>query len=786
MAPSVGLPLRRKEDRRFLTGRGRYVDDVRAPGVLHAAFVRSPHAHARVARIDAAAARARPGVCAVLAADDFPECAAAVPPLVTSPAIRAYRHPAIGGGAPDRLVRHAGEAVAVVVADDPYRAADAAEAVVVEYEVRPAAADVERALAPGAPRVFDDWPDNVAGPSARAAGDVARGFAEADVVVELRTTFPRVMPLPLEPRGVLADPAAADGLLTVWTSSQMPYEVRAAVAAALGLNETRVRVLTPDVGGGFGGKGHVYPEEVLIPAVARRLARPVKWIETRREHLLTAAPDRDQRHAARLGVRRDGVIVALETRFTRDHGAYPAVADIITLNTMNHLSGPYRIPNLSATATNVVTHKTFSGAYRGAGRPEAAFVLDRLVDRAARAVGLDPAEMRRRNLIRPGEMPYRPGLSYRDGAPIAFDPADYPEAFERALDLLDYAGWRAEQARRRGSSRPLGVGLSAYVEGTGIGPFEGADARVGPDGSVTLFVGVASQGQAHETTLAQLCADELAVDVERVRVVGGDTAVLGFGNGTIASRVAAVAGPAVARAAREVARRARLVAAELLECAPTDVVLAGGRAHVAGVPDRGAALGDLARASVRSPALAREGGPGLHGCAFFYPDTVTWASGAHACALEVDVETGAIRLLRYAAVHDCGRPINPMVVEGQLHGGIAQGIGTALSEEVVHDADGQLLTGTLMEYGIPVAGTIPPLATAALDYPSAVNELGIKGVGESGVISPSVAIANAVEDALADRGAEITRVPLLPARVWEALRRAPRGAPAGARSAPDR
>jgi len=549
----------------------------------------------------------------------------------------------------------------------------------------------------------------------------------------------------------------------------MPFAVRSAVAAALGLPEEQVRVLAPDVGGGFGGKGHVYPEDVLIPVVARRLGRPVKWIETRSEHFLASSPDRDQRHLARLGVRADGTIAALETTFTRDHGAYPTLGEVMPQNTINHLLGPYRVPHYRGRATSVVTHKMFAGAYRGAGRPEAAFVLDRLLDLAARGLGMDAAELRRRNLIRRHEMPYATGLRYRDGAVITYDPADYVAAFDLALRRLGYDEWRAEQGRRRHAPRPIGLGVSAYVEGTGIGPFEGADVRVDPGGAVYLFVGVSSQGQAHETTLAQICAAELGVGVDQVIVVGGDTSVISHGMGTIASRVAAVAGPAIARSAREVARKTRLVAAERLECAPDDVVLANGYAHVAGVPARSVALGALAQAAVRSAALAREGGPGLQACGFFYPATVTWAFGVQACVVEVDRETGAVRVLRYVAVHDCGCPINPMVVEGQLHGGIAQGIGTAFSEEIVHDEQGQLLTGTLMDYGLPRADDIPALEVVALDHPSIVNDLGIKGVGESGVISPSVVIANAVEDALADRGVIVRELPITPARLFGLL-----------------
>ena len=769
MTSPIGRSVKRKEDGRLLTGRGRYVDDIQLPGLLYAAIVRSPHAHARVERVDARRALVQPGVVALLTIADLPECTAAVPPLVASSRFRSYAQPALAG--PE--VRHAGEAVAVVVADDAYRAADASEAVDVHYTALRAAVGVVDAQAPGAPRVFDEWPDNVAGLAEGSVGDVVRGFAQAHVIVEARLTVPRLAAMPIEPRGVVAQPDAPDGRFTVWASTQVPFAVRAAVATALGLAEELVRVIAPDVGGGFGAKGHVYPEDVLIPAVARRLNRPVKWIETRREHFVATAPDRDQHHQARLGVARDGAVAAVETTFTRDGGAYPVLGDVITLNSINHFPGPYRIPNVKGLATNVVTHKTFTAAYRGAGRPEIACVLDRLLDRAARRLALDPAELRRRNLIRLDEMPYATGLRYRDGVPIVYDPADYRAAFDRMLSVFGYDRWRAEQTARRASPRPVGVGLSAYVEGTGIGPFEGADVRIDPSGAIYVQIGVSSQGQAHETTLAQVCAAELGVDYERVVVVGGDTSVVGYGNGTIASRVAAVAGPAVARSAREVARKAKLVAGELLECAPADVVLAGGRAGVAGMAERSVELGALARASLRSRALVRETAePGLHACAFFRPETVTWAFGAHACAVEVDVETGAVRLLRYAAVHDCGRPLNPMIVEGQLHGGIVQGIGAALAEELIYDDAGQLLTGSLMEYGVPKADQVPFFDVVPLDFPSMRNELGVKGVGESGIISPVPAIANAVEDALADRGVEIARVPLTAASVWEALRSA--------------
>ncbi|HEV8673176.1 MAG TPA: xanthine dehydrogenase family protein molybdopterin-binding subunit [Methylomirabilota bacterium] len=767
----IGRSVKRSEDHRFLVGRGRYLDDLRLPGLLHLALVRSPHAHARVLGIDGRPALGRPGVQAVITAADL-DLAAGVPPLVPTRAFPSYVHPVL---VPE-TVRHAGEAVAAVVADDPYRAADALDAVMVEYAPLPAVADAEAALRNGAPRVHERWRDNLAGVSGGQVGDARRGLDEADVVVEASLRYPRVLGLPIEPRGVVAATDEATGLLTVWASTQVPFAVRSAVATALRLPEAQVRVVVPDVGGGFGTKGHVYPEDLLVPAVARRLGRPVKWVETRQEHFVAAAADRDQVHRARLGVRRDGTLVALESEFSRDLGPYPALGDAITLNTINHLPGPYRVPHFRATGRNVVTNKTFAAAYRGAGRPEAAFVLERLLDRAARALGMDPADLRRRNLIRPDEMPYASGLTYRDGVSVVYDPADFPAAFEKALALLDYPAWRAEQDRRRGGARPLGIGLAAYVEGTGLGPYEGAQVRVDPNGTVYVLVGVSTQGQAHETTLAQICADQLGVPIEQIVVLGGDTQLVGYGMGTIASRVAAVAGPAVARTAREVAAKARLVAADLLECAPDDLVLSDGRVAVRGVPGRGVALAEVARAAVRSPRLKTAGGPGLEACVFYYPDTVTWAFGAHGCVVDVDVDTCAVRLLKYVAVHDCGQPINPMVVDGQLHGGIAQGIGSALTEELVYDAQGQLLTGSLLEYGLPRADEIPPLDVLSLDYPSPLNELGIKGVGESGIIAPGAAVANAVEDALADRGVRVEALPISGVRLFGWLAEARRAA----------
>jgi carbon-monoxide dehydrogenase large subunit len=766
MDSPLGSPLRRKEDQRLLTGRGRYVEDLRFPGMVHAAFVRSPHAHARVRGVDAAGARAMARVVAVYTARDLPECAKPIPPSIAAPAgFHATAQPVFA----DPLVRYVGEVVAAVVAEDPYAAADAAAAVLVDYEPLPAAGTVEAALEPSAPRVFESWPDNVAGLSTVRVGDPAAGFAAAHVVVEASLGLARVHGVPIETRGIVATPEGPDGRLTLWTSSQSPYGLRGVIAGAFGLNEEQVRVVVVDTGGGFGIKGHAYAEDLIVAAAARRLGRPVKWAESRREHFLTASPDRGQQHVARLALTREGKITAVATRFTREHGAYVASGEVVTRNTINHLPGPYRIPSLEVTASNVVTHAVFGGAYRGSGRPEANFVLERLLDRGARALGMDPAELRRRNMIRADEMPYRTGLVYRDGTEVSYDPADYLGSFERLLADLDYEGWRRRQRETATSARPIGVGLAAYVQGTGVGPFESADVRIDGTGAVHVHIGVSSQGQSHETTMAQIAAGELGVDPDRVFVVAADTTLLPYGNGTGGSRVAANAGPSVARTAREVAGKARVVAAEMLECAAADVVLAGGRAHVAGMPQRGVALADLARAAVRSKTLLREERPGLQACGYFAPETVTFAFGAQACAVEVDVETGRVGILRYLAVHDCGRAINPMIVDGQLHGGLAGGIGTALMEDLLYDRDGQLLTGSLMDYAIPTAADLPDFETRSLAFPSTRNDLGIKGVGESAIIAPPAAIANAVEDALHSRGVDVLQVPVTPARVWQAL-----------------
>jgi CO/xanthine dehydrogenase Mo-binding subunit len=773
----IGAAPRRTEDAPLLIGAGRFVDDLTRPGVLHLGVVRSPHGHAHVSKLALETARGFPGVAAAWSAADLPPAAHALPEAYGAARKgRPFALPVLAG----EVVRYVGEPVACVVADDVYRLVDALEAVRVEYDPLPALARVEDAVhAPT--RLHEGWPDNVALTTRGTVGDVDTALGRAAIVLQERFQHPRLAGLPIEPRGVLAYRDADSGALVVWSSTQNLYRLRDTIAGVLGLPAEQVRVRVPDVGGAFGVKGYAYPEDVLVALAALRLERPVKWMGTRREDLAATGQDRDQVHQVRIGFGKDGRILAIDDSFLADVGAYPVEGDGLTANTVNHLPAAYRVPHYRNLGSSVVTTKMLNRAYRGAGRPEAAFVMERLMDLGARRLGLDPAEIRRRNLVRPEDMPYRPGLTYKDGVPITVDPGDFPAAFERALTLIDYHGWRQRQRERAGGPTRLGIGMACYAQGSGLGPYEGATVRVDPSGKVFVMIGVAAQGQGHATTLGQICAEALGAPLDDVVVLAGDTALFPFGMGTGGSRVIANAGPAVARAAREVRERAARVAAELLECAAEDVRLEEGRAQVAGVPGRFVTLGRLAQAAVKSKALEPLGEPGLNACTYFYPDTVTWAFGTHVAVVSVDVETCAIRLLAYAIVHDPGRAINPLIVEAQLHGGAVQGIGAGLLEEVVYDGAGQLLTASLMDYAIPRADEIPPLPVALEEHRSIVNELGVKGVGESGSIPGAAVIANAVEDAVADLGVIVREAPVTSARLFALLRPDVAAAPERAR-----
>jgi carbon-monoxide dehydrogenase large subunit len=771
----VGALVRRREDPRLLAGQGRFVDDLRVAGCLHAAILRSPHAHARIGAIRTDAARGAPGVVACWTSADLeaasrplPVAGVPPPPLQARVGFRLRTAPQLPLAR--GVVRYVGEPVAVVVATDRYAAEDALERIEVAYEPLPPVVDVEQGIAPGAPLVHPDWGDNVSVAFSVRVGDPDGALPRAPVRVRARIRVPRYAGIPLEPRGVLAEPwPRADGL-TVWGSTQVPHWLQRTLGDALGLPVHRLRVVAPDVGGGFGTKCSIYPEDVLIPAVAARLGRPVKWVETRREHLQSATHSREQLHDAELAAGRDGRIVGLRDVFLLDQGAYNPWGVVQPYNTVGHILGPYRVPHAAFEVRSVVTNKTPHAPYRGAGRPEAVFVMDRLLDLLARETGLDPAEIRRRNLVRPDEMPYDVGLLYRDGNPLVYDGGDFPDALARALRGVGYEGLRAAQPGERARGLYRGVGISCYVEGTGVGPYESATVRLDASGRVVVATGACSQGQGHETVFAQIAADALGVDLEDVTVIGGDTDAIAFGIGTFASRSTVLAGNAIAVSAGAVREKIVRAAARLLEAAEADVEIQGRRALVRGSPARGVPFERLVQATLptfQGPAAIE---PGFEATTHQGVPTVTYASAVHVAVVEVDPETGRVTLLRYVVAHDCGRVVNPMLVDGQIHGGVVQGIGGGLGEEIAYDGAGQLLTGSLMDYPLPKADELPFIESIHLEHPSPRNRLEVKGVGEGGAISPPAALANAIEDALVPFGVRITEGPVTPARIVALLR----------------
>jgi carbon-monoxide dehydrogenase large subunit len=768
----IGQSPRRKEDERLVTGRGRFIDDIAPAGLLHLAVVRSTHARARIVAIDVTAATKLPGVL-VFTADDLPELDDPLPAHHADPGNPYVRldtpraQPPLARGE----VRYVGEPIVVVVALTAYEAADAAEAVRIEYEPRPAVMNAEAAMNKHAALVHEGS-SNVVGHVSTVIGDVERAFAEADVVVEAHPSHGRLSSMAMETRGVCAQFDPATRTMTVWAPHQGPYSLRAAVAARLGLPVESVRIIVPDTGGGFGPKEGVYSEDVLVPLLAYRLGRPVKWIQTRTEFMLSTHQAREQAHHARLAATRDGRILGLEVRIVKDVGAYHTHSVNEPTNTINHIPAQYKVPAYRAEGFCVVTNKVPSAPYRGAGRPEAILVIEGLLDRLATTLGLDPAEVRAKNFVTPEEMPYRPGLVYRDGVPVSYDGGDYPLELRRALVLLDYAGWRRRQAELRAQGRRIGLGIAGYVEAGGSSrPGEWATVRVDEHGRTAVLIGVSASGQGHETVFAQVCAEYLGARFEDVHVRGGDTVLVAHGYGTGASRVAVNTGNAVAEAAVSVKAKACRVAARLLECAAEDVRIEDGRAFVVGAPARAISLGQVARAALRDRSLIEMGGPGLWATTFYAPPTVTWASGVHAAVVEVDVETGRLTILRYVIVHDCGRQLHPVIVDGQIVGGFAQGLGVVLGEHVVYGDDGQLLTSTLMDYHVPRADDMPPLVIESLHFVTDHNPLGVRGVGEGATGPPPTVIANALSDAF-DGRLDIRTPVLTPERVYALLREA--------------
>ena len=772
----VGAAVPRVEDQRLLTGRGRYVADLVLPRMLHAAFLRSPHARARIARLDTAAARAAPGVTAVVTAADL---AGRMRPIRAASRTQGYITTDWPALAVDQ-VRYSGEAVAIVAAESRYAAEDAADLVEAEYDALPAVTDPEAALA-GGPLVHESAGSNALVRRQFKQGDVAAAFAGAAAVVSGRFRVSRHAGVAIENRACAADYDPGSGLLTLWTTTQVPGMVRDALAELLDLPGHRIRVIAPDVGGGFGIKSVVYPEEIAISALSRHLGRPVKWVGDRREDLHTSTQAWDEVVEAELALAADGAIQGLRARVIADIGAYsiyPWTASIEVIQVISFLPGPYRVPHYLGEGWGVATHKAPMGPYRGVGRPLSTFVMEGLLDRAARKLGMDPLALRLTNVIRPEDLPFR------SPSGIVWDCGSFGESLERAREISGYAGLRARQRASPSSRRRLGVGVASYVELTGIGSAipaspgadiatgtEGATVRVDTDGRVTASFGVACHGQGHETSLAQVVADELGVAVDDVRVVHGDTGAGPVGSGTYASRSAVLAGGAAILAGRAVREKALVIAAHRLEADARDLELADGVARVRGAPERRMTLREIARAAYGGTRrLPRGLEPGLEATRFYDPFVGTASNATHVAVVEVDLDLCAVRLLRHVVVEDCGRIINPLIVHGQAVGGVAQGVGGALLEEVAYGDAGELLTGSLMDYLVPTADEMPAeLTVAHLEHPSPSTLGGFKGVGEGGTIGAPAAIANAIADALAPLGVEIAELPVTPERLFRLI-----------------
>jgi carbon-monoxide dehydrogenase large subunit len=767
----IGERIKRNEDPRLLTGRALFVDDVALPDMVHVAFVRSQHAHARLLGIDATQARQRDGVIAVYTAEDLGDYWQHGPLLVPPPPVKGMVfHERTQVPLAKGKVRHVGEPVALVVAVSRYVAEDAAEEVLVDYEPLPAVVDLEKALAPGASLVHEDVGSNCAAHVVQNKGDYEAALAQADVVVRRRFWYDRGASAAIENRGVVAQWDVRAQRLTVWDTTQAPIPVRNGLAAMLGLSEHQVRLIAPFIGGGFGPKIMMfYPEEVLIPWLALRLERPVKWIEDRAENFYATTQERGQLHEAEIALTRDGIILGVKDSFLHDTGAYDPYGLTVPLNSQCTLMGPYRVPAYSSEFRAVFTNKTIVTPYRGAGRQHGVFVIERLMDLAARELGLDRTEIRRRNFLRPDEFPHDHVIIYQDFSPLYYDSGNYEPVLDQTLERI---GWkrflREEQPRLRAEGRAVGIGIVSYVEGTGIGPFEGARVQVQTSGKVTVVTGVGTQGQGHFTVLAQIAAEQLGVEVANVDVVTGDSDQFHWGTGTFASRGAVVAGNAVNEAAKDVRTKAVRLAAERLGVTEDRIELVDAQARVVGEPKRAIGLGELAKLANPMRGAVKPGTePGLEATRYFGPFRGATASGCHAMIVEVDRETLQVEIQKYVVVHDCGRVINPLLVDGQVHGGVAQGIGNAFYEQLVYDDSGQLLNASFMDFLLPTSLDVPRVEVGHQETVSPLNPLGTKGAGEAGAIPVGALFAQAVEDALALPGLEILEIPLKPSRLWE-------------------
>jgi carbon-monoxide dehydrogenase large subunit len=766
-----GKSVRRNEDPRLLTGQALFTDDVHLPGMLHAAFVRSSYAHAVIRDVDVSLALRARGVIAIYTAGDLGDYWKPGPLLLPPPPIegttfntRTQVPLAMG------KVRHVGEPIAVVVAESRYIAEDAAEKVIVTYEPLAAVVRIEDALSPDAPIIHDGLSDNLNAHVIQRKGDYAAAQAAADVVIQRTFRYDRGTAAAMENRGIVADWDGKSEQLTMWDTTQAPIAIRNGIAGMLGLSEKQVRVIAPFIGGGFGPKIMMfYPEEVLLPWITMRLGRPVKWIEDRQENFFATTQERGQLHEAEIALSADGRVLGVKDTFLHDAGAYAPYGLTVAINSQCTLLGQYDIPNYESEFRAVFTNKPIVTPYRGAGRQHGVFVMERLLDLAAREMGMDKVEIRRRNLIPPDKFPYNNEIIYQDFAPLIYDSGNYEVALDKAIELIGYDNFvREEQPRLRAEGKHVGLGLVTYVEGTGIGPYEGAKVTVEVSGRVSVATGVGTQGQGHYTSFAQIVSEQLGVPVENVRLVTGDTAEFYWGAGTFASRGAVVAGNAIHAAAVSVRKKILQKASDELEVDEEDLELVDGVVRVKGAPDTAIPLGELAaRANPLRGAVRPGSEPGLEATDYFGPERGATASGVHAMIVEVDPETLLVEIKRYLVVHDCGTVINPMILEGQIHGGVAQGIGNAFYEELVWDENGQLLNASFMDYLLPTADTVPRIETDHVETPSPLNPLGIKGAGEAGAIPVGPLFAQAIEDALSDVKLEILEIPLSPNRLFE-------------------
>jgi carbon-monoxide dehydrogenase large subunit len=761
----LGLPIKRGEDPRLVSGSGAYLEDLVLPGLVHLAFARSPHAHARLGRLDVSAARNMPGVLAVLTAEDADAALPVDLPGDWPPFEEVDHRPPNKILARDK-VRFVGEAIVAVVATSRAEAFDAIDAIEIDYEPLPAVADPEAALAPGAPLLYEEFGTNLAHRMARSGGNVEEAFNRPDVrIIKGRFTNPRVLPVPMETRGAAASFDHGSGELTFWASTQFPHGMRQKMAPVLGLDEPSIRVIAPDVGGGFGAKIEYTAEDALTAYFAMKLRRPVRWVEARRENFINMVHGRGQIDYVEAAVTADGEIVGLKVRAIADLGGkYTLNTPGIATLTPVVLPGPYRTPNIEFTLEGVYTNKTPVGAYRGAGRPEATYLVERIVDVVASELKLDPAEVRRKNFIPTDAFPYKTPLG------TSYDTGDYNPALTRLLEMAGYADLRKQQAaNREDPTKPLiGIGLSGYLEICAFGPWESATVRVEPSGKVTLLAGTSPHGQGHVTPFRQIVADQLGVPLDDIRVLFNDTGRVPTGVGTFGSRSAAIGGSAVLGASERVRDKVVRIAADALEAAPSDIEITQGRIGVRGVPDRSTTLGEIAgRAYAGRVPEGDE--PGLEANRFFKPEGETFPFGMHLAVVEIDRETGRVSLVRFLAVDDCGRVLNPKILDGQRHGGIAQGVGQALFEEVVYDESGQPTTSTLGDYALPRATDFPEFELDRTVTPTPRNPLGAKGIGEAGTIGSTPAIVNAVVDGLSHLGVTHVDMPTRPEKIWRVL-----------------